>query len=246
MQFTEITTGESREMPSKIVAYGVPKIGKSRFAASFPDPFFINIEDGLNYIGKKVRATPKLHDYDAVMGWLMHIYDAEVGAFTCGRLVVDSLDWAESLARAKVEGLHNGKSIKDQAYKPFSYGAGQSLVDEEVMRLFRALDKIYERHAIPALLIAHSSIKTLDLPTKDPYSKYELKVSKAVAAKAAEWADLILFADYSFHVTTEGKTSEPKPVFLAGGSAAYTGGGRMLLRNEVPLNYEQLKEEICQ
>lgn len=244
MEFNEIETGLSKEMPSKIVVYGVPKIGKSRFASQFPDPFYINVEDGLNYIGKKVRATPKLHTYDEVIGWLMHIYNSDVGKFTTGRLIVDSLDWAESLARAKVEGMHEGRSIKDQSYKPFSYGAGQSFVDEEVMRIFRALDKIYEKHAIPSLLIAHSAIKTLDLPTKDPYSKYELKVSKAVAAKAAEWADLVLFADYSFHITKEGKTSEPRPVFMAGGSASYTGGGRMLLKNEVPLNYEQLKMEI--
>lgn len=241
-QFEEVEVGQSKEVPSKIVVYGVPKIGKSRFASQFPDVFFLNVEDGLNYLETKVRATPKLQTFDELMAWLMHIHGSDT--FTAGRLVVDSLDWAEALAKDKIEAAHGGASIKDQAIKAFAYGAGQALVDGEVMRLFRALDAIYKTKGIPALLIAHSNVKTLDLPTKDPYSKYELKVSKAVAAKAAEWADLVLFADYSFHITKDGKTSEPKPVFMAGGSAAYTGGGRMRLSHEIPLNYEAFKKEM--
>lgn len=243
MQFQEITTGNSKEMPNKIIAYGVPKIGKSRFAAQFPDPFFIDVEGGLQYIGKEVRSTPKLQNFDDVIAWLVHIHGNE--DFKAGRLVIDSLDWCEELARAKIEKAHDGKSIKDNAYKPFSYGAGQAMVDTEVMRLFKALDMIWEAKKIPALIIAHSQVRTMDLPNKDPYSKYELKTSKAVAAKAAEWADIVLFADYSFHVSEKtGKPSEPRPMLLAGGSAAFTGGSRMRLSKEIPLDYNELLKEV--
>lgn len=240
--FEEVKIGTSKEMPAKVILYGVPKIGKSRFAADFPDAFFINIEDGLSYLGKEVRSTPKLESYDDVMAWLVHIHSTD--SFTAGRIVVDSLDWFEALARKSVEDAHGGKSISDQAYKPFSYGAGMALVADKTNRIFTALDAIYKTRGIPSLLIAHSQIRTIDLPNKDPYSKYELKLGKAVAAKAAEWADLILFADYSFVVTSDGKTSEPKPVLLAGGSASFTGGGRMRLSKEIPLSYEALKGEI--
>jgi len=241
VEFNEIKTGTSKELPSKIVVYGVPKIGKSRFAAQFPDAFFINVEDGLQYLGKEVRSTPALHLFDEVLGWLKHIHDAE--SFKAGRLVIDSLDWVEALAKDKIEKEH-GAPLSDRAHKAYAYGAGQAMVDDAVMRVFRGLDAIYKKKGIPSLLIAHSVIKTIDLPTKDPYSKYELKMSKATAAKATEWADLVLFADYSFAVTKDGKTSEPRPVFLAGGSAAYTGGGRMLLNKEIPLSYDHLIKEI--
>jgi hypothetical protein len=241
MEFNEVKMGLSKEMPAKMVVFGVPKIGKSRFAAQFPDAFFINVEDGLQYLGKEVRSTPALHSFDEVLGWLKHIHDAE--SFKAGRLVIDSLDWVESLAKDKVEKEH-GAPLSDRAHKAYAYGAGQAMVDDAVMRVFRGLDAIYKKKGIPSLLIAHSVIKTIDLPTKDPYSKYELKMSKATAAKATEWADLVLFADYSFAVTKDGKTSEPRPVFLAGGSAAYTGGGRMLLNKEIPLSYDHLIKEI--
>lgn len=240
--FQEIKVGTSKEMPAKMALYGVPKIGKSRFAAEIPDCFFLNIEGGLDYLGKTVRATPKLESYEEVIGWLKHIYETD--NFKAGCLVLDSLDWLENLARVKVEKAHGGNSINDQSYKPFSYGAGMSMVAEESIKVIRWLDAIYKVKKMPALLLAHSQIKTVDLPTKEPFSRYELKLSKALGAKVAEWADIVLFADYSFHVTSDGKVSEPKPVLCAGGSAAFVGGGRMRLSKEIPLNYDELKKEI--
>lgn len=240
--FEEVKVGKSKEMPSKIVLYGVPKIGKSRFAANFPDVFFLNIEDGLAYLDKEVRATSKLDTYDDVVAWLKHIYEDE--KFTAGTIALDSLDWLESLARTKIEKAHDGKSINDQAYKPFSYGAGMAMVADQTITVLKWLDAIYKKKGIGAVLIAHSQVRNVDLPNQDPYSRHELKVSKAVGAKVNEWADLILFADYSFHVSKEGVTSEPKPVLYAGGSAAFVGGGRMRLNKEIPLNYDELKKEI--
>lgn len=242
MTFEEITVGQSKEIPAKIVLYGVPKIGKSTFGAQAEDAFFINIEGGLDYLKNKVRSTPKLVTHEEVIGWLKHIYESDT--FKSGTLVIDSADWLEALAREKIEKLHNGTSINDQAYKPFSYGAGMAMVAEEAIKAIRWLDAIYKKKGIKAIVIAHSKIRTLDLPTKDPYSRHELKLGNAFAAKLNEWGDLILFADYSFHVSKDGKTSEPKPMLFGGGSAAFVGGGRMTLKKELPLDYNELKKEL--
>lgn len=240
--FEEITTGQSKEMPKKMVIYGVPKIGKSRFAAQADDVFFINIEGGLDYVGKEVRATPKLVIMEEVIGWLKHIYETDT--FKAGLIAIDSVDWLEALARAKVEKQHGGVSVNDKTYSAFAYGAGLAMVSDEAITALRWIDAIIKKRNIPFLLIAHSQVRTVDLPTQDPYSRHELKLSKALAAKVNEWGDLILFADYAFHVTKEGKTSEPKPTLFAGGSAAFVGGGRMKLNKELPLNYSALKKEI--
>lgn len=240
--FEEVVVGQSKKLPSKIVLYGVPKIGKSRFAAQFPDVFFINIEGGLDYLDKKVRSTPKLSTFDEVIAWLRHIHDSD--DFKAGTIALDSLDWAESLATRKVEKLNGDVPITNKEHKPYAYGNGTAMVADEVIRIFKWLDAIYAKKGINALLIAHSQVRGVDLPTQEPYSRHELKLSRAVGAKAMEWADLVLFADYSFHVNKEGKTSEPKPVLYAGGSAAFVGGGRMKLSKEIPLNYDQLVKEI--
>lgn len=243
MEFTEIKTGTSKEMPKKMVLYGVPKIGKSRFAAQADDVFFLNIEGGLDYVGTEVRATKKLTTYEDVIASLKYIYEND--AWTAGLIAIDSLDWLEALAKTKVEKMHGGVSVNDQTYKPFTYGAGMALVGEEVFAAIRWCDAIIKKKNIPFMMIAHSKVKSVDLPTQDPYSRHELKLGTTLSAKINEWADLILFADYAFHVNKEGKTSEPKPTLFAGGSAAFVGGGRMRLSKELPLDYNQLKKEIC-
>lgn len=246
MQFQETMIGESKEMPAKMVIYGIPKIGKTRFCAQIEDVFFINIEDGLDYLSKKVRATPKLKTFDEVIGWLMHIYNDE--SFTCGTIAIDSADWLESLAIAKIEAEHGGVKITDKKYEPYTYGNSYSLVANECLRVVTALNKIYEKKGIKAVFIAHSQLREVTTPLVDPYNRYELKFfAKAFGHKLTEWADLVLFADKVFHVAEEGmKTSEPKPMILAGNSASYIGGGRMKLNKDLPLDYEVLKQHITQ
>ncbi len=240
--FQEVSLGESKAMPAKIVLYGVPKIGKSRFAAGADDPFYINIEGGLDYIGKKVRSTPKLESYDDVMGWLKHILEND--SFKAGTIIVDSLDWLEALSQARLIKQEGAKSIVDPAIKSFAYYKGVEMAASDAMRLFTALDMIYKKRGIKSIVIAHSQIKNVDVPNQDPYSRHDMKLSKYLAAKTNEWADLVLFADYAFHVTKEGKTSEPKPCLFAGGSASFVGGGRMRLDKELPLDYKTLEQHI--
>jgi hypothetical protein len=240
--FAEVTAGESKEFPAKVILYGVPKIGKSRFCSDADDAFFINIENGLDYIGKKVRSTPKLDNFEDVMAWLVHILDSDT--FKAGTIVVDSLDWMETLAQQKLVKQEKAKSIVDPAIKAFAYYKGVEMAASDTMRLFTALDMIYKKKGIKSIVIAHSQIKNIDLPNQDPYSRHDMKLSKYLAAKAMEWGDLVLFADYSFHVTKEGKTSEPKPCLFAGGNASFVGGGRMKLDKELPLDYNALKQHI--
>jgi hypothetical protein len=242
--FQEVTVGQSIDMPAKIVVYGVPKIGKSRFAAQAEDVFFLDIEGGLSYLERKVRATPKLTEFDAVIGWLKHIYDND--NFKAGTIALDSLDWLEKLAQEKLVKAEGAKSIVDPRVTAFAYHKGVEMAADDTMKALRWLDAIYKKKGIKAILIAHSEVKSVDLPNQDAYSRYQLKLSKYLSAKTLEWCDLALFADYSFHVTKDGKTSDPKPMFRAGGSAAFMGGGRMLLDKELPLDYKQLNLHITQ
>lgn len=242
MEFIETTAGESREMPAKIVIFGEPKLGKTTFACDAENPFLIDIEGGAGYLAKKVRSTPKLNSYDEVIGWLRHIYEND--AFKAGTIIVDSLDWLESLAQARLIKLNNAKSITDPAVKEFAYFKGVLSASEDAIAVLRWLDAIFQKKKIKSILIAHSQIKTVDLPNQEPYSRHEMKLSKYLAARTSEWADIILYAGYSFHISKEGKTSEPKRVLFTGGSASFVGGSRMVLDKELPLNYKQLEQHI--
>lgn len=244
MQFIEQEVGQSKEMPARIVIYGEPKLGKSTFAAQADDVFFLNIEGGLSYLNKKVRSTPKLETFEEVTGWLKHIYEDE--KFTAGTIAVDSADWLEALAQAKLVKQYGAKTITDPSVKEFAYFKGVMDAATEAMKVLSWLDAIYKKKGIKAILVAHSQIKNVDLPNQDPYSRHEMKLSKWFGSRINEWADLILYAGYSFHVTKDGNTTEPKRVLYAGGSASFIGGGRMALKKELPLDYEALKQEIIQ
>jgi len=241
IKFEEVEIGQSKSMPSKLVIYGVPKIGKSRLAAQFPDPFFLDVEGGLSYLDRKVRATPRLTDYDSLIAWLKHIRTSD---FKCGTLVIDSIDWVESLAQAKLCNLHRAKSINDTDCKAFAFNKGVEMAARDAISVIKWLDAIYLAKGIPSILIGHSEIRSIDIPNQDPFSRHQLKMSKGLAAKVTEWADAVLFCDYAFSVSNEGKTSEPRPVVRAGNSASYVGGGRMLISKDLPLKYEAIKEEM--
>jgi hypothetical protein len=241
-QFEEITAGKSTEMPAKIVIYGRSKIGKTRFASQFPDCFLIDIENGARYLENPVRATPHLKTYDEVIGWLNHIYSTE--SFTCKWIIIDSWDWLEELAQAKLIKQNGAKSITDSSVPAFAYYKGVTDAAKDAMQVLNWLDAIHQKKGINAILIAHSVVKEIDLPNRDPFARYILKLSKQLAAKTMEWCDLLLFADHDFYVTKDGKTTEPKPVLFTGGDASYEGGGRIKLPKSIPISYEALEKAI--
>lgn len=243
MSYTETTAGQSKEMPAKMVLFGVPKIGKTTFAAQADDPFFLNVEGGLDYLAKKVRSTPRIKDFDELLGWLTHILNSP--DFKCGTLVLDSADWAEELAQKKLIDFYKAKSITDPAVNDFAYYKGTLMAADDAMRILKALDLIYAAKGIKSIIIAHSAVKEVKKPSLDPYQRHEMKLSKYFGARLNEWADLILFADFKFSVSKKEKmASDQTRVLLAGGSASFVGGGRMALSQELPMDYNALVKEI--
>jgi hypothetical protein len=252
IEFKEVEAGQSKEMPAKIIIYGIPKVGKTRFAAQAEDVFFINLEGGLEYLPNKVRATPKLNTYDEVMAWFKHIYENE--NFKAGIIALDSLDWLETFAREKLIKQYGAANITDDSVVECQFYKAVNEASVMASKALKWLDAIYNKKGIKAIVIAHSEIKRVDIPNTPPFERHQMKLYKELMAKANEWADLILFADRPVMVagggkngdkTSKGKVlSEPKPVLLAGGSASFLGGGRMLLSKELPLDYNAVKQHI--
>src|SRR5690606_29305384 len=111
-------------------------------------------------------ATPKLNTFEELTGWLKHIYESK--DFTAGTLVIDSLDWAEQLAQAKISADHNGIPVSDMTHKPFAYAKGYEMAAQEALKLFRWVDAIYKAKGIKTVFICHSQVKNIDLPNSDP------------------------------------------------------------------------------
>lgn len=237
-EFKEVEAGQSKEMPARIVVYGRNKIGKTTLACSAPDAFLIDLENGAKFLNKKVRSTPHINSYDDLIGWLKHIYESD---FTCGTIVIDSLDSVEELAQSRLIRAHGAKSITDPKVPDFSYYKGVMQAATDSIKILQWLDAIQSKKGIKCILIAHSQVKDIDLPGKAPFSSFQLRLSKWFTAKVSDWTDCLLFATLDFAVSKDGITSKPKRVLCTGGDMSYEGGGRVRLPETIKLSYSALE-----
>ena len=88
----EITRGKIKK-PYKVVVYGPEGIGKSTFASHFPDPLFIDTEGSTRSLD--IKRLPKPTSYEMLKQEIDYIIQNNTSI--CRTLVIDSIDWGESL-----------------------------------------------------------------------------------------------------------------------------------------------------
>jgi hypothetical protein len=172
--------------PPSMIAYGVHGVGKTTFASEWPDPVFIQCEQGtpggleLNSFG----AIESFGDVlDAIGSLLTEPHDFKT-------VVIDSLDAMEPLIWEHVCRENKWNSIEDAGY-----GKGYIMLDtywREFLDACHALTCV----GISVVQIAHSAIERFDSPTSDPYSRYVVKLHKRAAALVQEAADIVGFFNY--------------------------------------------------
>lgn len=235
MKFT-ITKGKQKSA-IRLCAYGAEGIGKSTFASKFPDPLFIDIEGGTKQLDVSRFPTPEtwhdlLEEIDAI------IQEPEV----CKTLVIDTADRAETLLTAAL--LDEGKCDSIEKYGG-GYGKGYTALQERFQKdLLNRLDKIIAK-GVNVVMLAHAQMRKLESPDEAPYDRWELKVSKKVAPIVKEWADILLFMNYSVKVVEENGRNKAKGVakrmMHANHRPTYDAKNRYGLPDDMPLDFEPLR-----
>lgn len=231
-------TGGVMPAPLKVVLYGVEGIGKSSFAARFPQPVFIDTEGGTGRLD--VRRLP------APDSWQMLLDEAAAaadGQVPCQTLVLDTADWAEKLCMAGVCARFKVKGIED-----IGYGKGYTYVKEDFARLLDVLEKVIAsgRHVV---VVAHAAVAKFEQPDAvGSYDRWVMKTSKQVAPLLREWCDMLLFANYKTVVEKSGagpsaknKASGARRVLYTTHNACWDGKNRFGLPDEVPFDYESIR-----
>lgn len=177
------------KQPSKrrTFIYGTHKIGKTTWAASWPDAIVVDIEGGSGDLD--VARTPKLGSAVDVFSVTKEIRDS--GDY--GTLILDSIDWLESLVE---------KSVDESDFDK-GYGQGVVEVGRRVGLYLGLLDEVIDsgKHVV---IIGHSAVKTVTRPDGTSWSRHEPRLSKRALALCCEWSDELLFADVK--VSTQTKT----------------------------------------
>ena len=227
----KITKGK-QQRAQRVVIYGVESVGKSTFAAKFPKPLFLDIEQGTSHLDV---------DRCDIATW-KQLTDSlvECRASEYKTIVIDSADWAERLC---IEDLL--ATTKKQSIEDFGYGKGWVMVAERMARMLSSVDALIEVGK-NVVLIAHSKIHKFEAPDAlAAYDRYELKLSKQCSPLLKEFADELWFLRFKTKVSTtdtgRGKGIGGKErIMLTTHSAAYDAKTRSGLAEELPLVWESV------
>lgn len=234
-----ITSGCIRK-PQKVVIYGPEGIGKTTFAARFPDPVFIDTEGSTYHMD--VRRVRKPESWSELMETVRQF---AASPDICRTLVLDTADWAEMLCIESVCSKYQKTGIED-----FNYGKGYVFVQEEFGRLLNTLTEVVNA-GMNVVLTAHAKMRKFEQPDElGAYDRWEMKLSKQVAPMVKEWADMVLFANYkTYSVAVDDKKKKHKAqggkrVMYTSHHPCWDAKNRHGLPDELPLDYAQIAHYI--
>ena len=238
----KLSKGRIMNKGLKVVLYGPEGIGKSTFASRFPDPLFIDIENGTRYMDV-LRIDPAPQSWTELMEIIREL-SSEKYKDGFDTLVLDTADWAQRMCAETI-----CASNKMQSIESFGYGRGYTYLAEEFGRLLNHLEMLIERGK-NVVITAHAMMRKFEQPDEmGSYDRWELKLEKKVAPLIKEWADLLLFANYKtmvINVDNKG-AAQGKNKVQGGARVMYTSHhpcwdakNRFGLPDELPFEFDRI------
>ena len=195
-------------VPRRTVIYGAHGVGKTTWAAKWPNPVLIPTEDGYHHID--VPHGPLIK---TVAGLKQAIKDVSQSDF--GTVILDSIDWAEKLIVEELDA-----SNFDQ-----SWGKGAVEIGHRLSSILLLLNSCRDagKHVV---VIGHQHIAKVIRTDGKEYGSHTVNLTKHAGRVLCEWADEVLFAEADVIV----KTSDTKY-----GGVAVDKGTRSLYTTPSPL-----------
>lgn len=239
MNFTVTSTRQTKAL--KVFVYGPEGIGKTTFANNFPQPVYIDTEGSTNFIDSQKLPDPT--------SWTMLLEELEYLKTTSGiarTIVIDTMDWAENLAKQHLMAKNNWDAIDAS-----SYGTRYVALADEIGKLLNKLSELVDLN-YNVVLLAHSDTKKHELPDEmGAFDRYVLKLERRDASLVKEWADMILFANYKTTIISDSKTNSKKAtggqrMMYTTHKPAWDAKNRLGLADELPFDYEQIRVQLEQ
>lgn len=174
------------KVPLKILAYGPEGSGKTRFGAFSPKPIFLCAENGLSAPDlREIPTFPAPDSWADVLSAIDYLKNNDTGHKT---LVIDSLDWLHTHARAAI--CEREKMTPSQ-YEDF--GRGEKHAFELWVGLMRSIDELQEIRSMHVIALAHSGMELYQNPLGEDFARFQLALSKKAAERWKQWPDFLLF-----------------------------------------------------
>ena len=177
--------------------------GKTRLAATFPNPIFIRAEDGMQSIpvAERPKAFPVIESVDQLWDQLKALISEEHDFKT---LVIDSV--------TQLDTLFSNHILESDTKKPRSiaqalggYGAGYQALANYHGRVRKAAEILNQKKNMHIVFIAHSETATIELPDQDPYTRYDIRLHKKSVQHYQDNVDLVGFMKLETFTTGDGE-----------------------------------------
>ncbi len=188
--------------PARVLIYGVEGAGKSTFGARSDNPVFISPEGGTDRLtrvdGSPVDEMPDVNSWDAIKAAVTQL---TVEKHDFKTLVIDSADWVEKLAHAKIIGT-SGKSI---ITCNGGYGTGYRESERMHRELIESLSLLRDKRDMNIIVTAHAHVRQVKDPgVLEDYDAFEIKCHEMVSSLWREYVDGLFFVRFR----TFSKTSD--------------------------------------
>ena len=221
----------------KFCIYGSEGVGKSTLASKLPHPIFIDTEGSTEHM--TVVRYPRPQSWQDIMDM---VTDAGNLLNPGNTLIIDTLDWADTLCTRSLCREKKWGSIEDAGY-----GKGYVMLGEKFSELLAKLTELADK-GINVGFCAHAQLRKVEKPEETgAYDHWELKCSKRVAPMVKEWCDLLLFCNYDSLVIHGSNPMEKnritgnKRVMYANHAPTFDAKNRFGLPDKMPLEYESIK-----
>jgi hypothetical protein len=175
----KISGGKQNREP-RVLVYGGDGIGKTRFAAGAPEPFFLDVNRGsFNYDVQRV--VPET--WTETMEWIGAVETKQV---KCKTLVIDVVGDLEHMGNSE---FFPGTTIDKW---DGGYGRGETYAITRWREMLAALERVWlSGHAI--VFIGHMKVKHFDDPTGPGFDRFEISMREKIAGLLRGWSDFVLF-----------------------------------------------------
>lgn len=221
------------DKPARILIYGEPGKGKTSLAAEFPNPVFIQLEDGTPAgISPDGWGRDQITSFGDVLDAMAALYGEDHDYST---LVVDSVTELQKLVFAETCERGDDKGNKKKNIEDFGYGRGYVYAQRVWQDFIDGFNMLRRDRNMTIVLIAHSTAERFDDPETVSYNRYDIALHvKSVGVIENEVdAILLLKSDISIKSDEQGFNRERHVaqgganIFIhATGRAAYVAKNR--------------------
>jgi len=226
MSYLNTVQSGPRPLPPKLLIYGTAGVGKTTIGADAPSPIFAFTEESQGPIEYLPRFEPGGEGKVLFQRWddlIGAIGELAFGDHDHKFFVLDTIDFAEPLARAKCR-----DELGEDCFGSNSFGAGVIQLTHKFEMLLAGLDALNQDRNMGIILLGHADVVKFTEPGKDAYDRYAPRMHKKLSALVVDWAQTVLFA------TTETVVTETTGDFGKKETKATGQGRRILITEERP------------